>query len=657
MERVQLIAVACAQVRVYKKSSETLGKRFKELNQLHLSDDQLFQDTLQFLNKFASPKLISLSWFENLLDDHYSDLSSFEDLNRRIQTPFSFPASLKVQYRMQDCEDIKEDLNNFFQEISVLQNNQHDSHELQLRCLNLSNQSCDTHDSMVVFQNQVKGLVKEFASPSYQNHNANSDESQKVRSQLTQIHSTIEDLNCSNNLIPQQERLISELNDSLVASLNEVQQSILETFSLELNQLKQSLQEEAKLRTKEPQLLSTFEKIEFSRKDKALREKKLTQLRNITSLMIDENSFLGRGTFAKVKSGRLGDIPVAIKIIQAEGRDAFSPTMKSAIENEILLASLCDHDHVIKFFGYCDVDPRTTHLILELGSMGSLWSILENKERFPSIPISLSIAWMVDILSALSYLHQHKIIHRDVKAENVLVCDGLVCKLSDFGVSKQQMESSFGVQSINHGGTLSFMAPETLPPQCRYSHRSDVYSCGVTCFQIISRSRPLSPPSTMIRFLESSYHFPRWSEFLNGCLAPDTVGRLSAQSSLRLLLETQACESVRGDPRHSFDHPSFHEVQRLCDQRCKTTSRLKYSGSTLTPSPSFPTRLAVTPIINSETAHMGMDLVKCCCSYCCHCVTIALILLFLLLLLFQILSKMSVEDLAVRSKNEDGRGL
>jgi serine/threonine protein kinase len=163
----------------------------------------------------------------------------------------------------------------------------------------------------------------------------------------------------------------------------------------------------------------------------------------------------------------------------------------------------------------------------------------------------------------LSYLHEQRIVHRDVKAENVLLCEGLICKLTDFGLSKQQMESSFGGQSTHHGGTLSFLAPETLPPHGRYSHRSDVYSCGVTCHQILRRSSPHLNHSQMISHLKLSMDCESWQKLVEGSLAPDVGHRLSSRDCLELIREVQSSSLIGGNPRGSRTHVNCGEVQVL----------------------------------------------------------------------------------------------
>ncbi len=173
---------------------------------------------------------------------------------------------------------------------------------------------------------------------------------------------------------------------------------------------------------------------------------------------MDPVVIVGRGGFGEVRLGRYDNREVAVKIIES-GEESWGEKDRSYVENEVLLMSHCHHHSILQLYGYCYPDPRTVYLVMELCSEGSLWSRLQNTTSFPEIPLSLSISWLCDIISALKYLHQHKIIHRDVKAENVLLASGLYCKLSDFGLAKQHLSESLG---SNHSrvGSLDFMSPE-----------------------------------------------------------------------------------------------------------------------------------------------------------------------------------------------------
>jgi hypothetical protein len=510
------------------------------MSQTQSSALPLLEEIIQFIQKFIPPvgEIEMVSWFESVLDDFISDLQTFRLMNNEV-VALGSPSLISDQNCFREYHDIGEDLELLFEDISAFQRAQRNAGhsnsrltQLQTRCLNFLTQSDLTKESLSHLQNQIKEVVVRSQVP------INYDE---IRSQFTQINRSLEDfLSMSHHLIPQHERIMNELNDSFVESLRE-------TFATEFNQLGETI---GRFSQTDDDLRQILERMEFSKKEEVIRQDRLSRLKKFTSqFTVDEDSFLGRGSFAEVKCGRLDGRAVAIKMIQARG-SSFNATIKTAIENEVLLMSMCHHPCVLQIYGFCEIDPRTTSLILELGSMGSLWSLLENKTEFPSFTLSQSIDWMIDILSGLCYLHQHRIVHRNVKAENVLVFDSFHCKLTDFGLSKQQMESSLGFRSPNTAGTLSFMAPESLPPTSQYSHRSDVYSFGVACYQIISRLPPVphtSSSDTMIRLLRSTIDLKSWDDFVVGCLARDSNQRLSAREASNLILEvkTKICHLTR----------------------------------------------------------------------------------------------------------------
>jgi hypothetical protein len=536
--------------------------------------DELLEEIDAFVKKFVKPDGRSpsareenetmISWFERVLDDLFPDLRSFQFFAERIDQLLGLltPLPNANANANTDCEKIARDLESLSEEISSFRRekgiNDVRVSRLQTRCSNFLSLCRDTNKQISQLQNQVAGVVNLSRSPSPPEENG------EIRSELTQIHHTIEDLLVSSrDIMPQQLVLIDSLNDSLVQSISECRQSMLETFSVELSKLRATTERfhDAALSSRSDgdrkldAILGLLEKESLSKQDEAIRHDRLSRLRMFQSqYSVDQDSFLGKGSFAKVKRGQYANQAVAIKIMEVEGRgSSFSASMKKAIENEALLMSLCRHPCVLPIYGYCEVDPRTTHLILELACVGSLWSVLEKTERIPSIPLSLSIAWIFDILSGLKYLHEQRILHQDVKAENVMLCDGLRCKLTDFGLSKQQLESSFGVPSRHHdaAGTLCFMAPEVRMGS-RSSHRSDVYSCGVTCFQILFRSTPtslLSANSEILPMLESFLGEESWKRFARGCLAADRRERLSSREALELIGEIQQSARIGGDPR------------------------------------------------------------------------------------------------------------
>jgi serine/threonine protein kinase len=220
----------------------------------------------------------------------------------------------------------------------------------------------------------------------------------------------------------------------------------------------------------------------------------------------------------------------------------------------------CKHPAIVQVYGLCDIGRDTSYIVMELSQFGPLSSVLYDSTT--SIPVSVRLAWIMDIASAMDHLHRLRIIHRDIKAENVLVMENLSCKLNDFGLSKEQNTSS-SMGSTKQVGTLIFMAPEIITSG-KYSHRSDVYAFGITMIQILDR---YSPHGTISELIRRAIRFVPQDmkadieNFLTLCLAEANM-RISAADCV---IKAGRLVEVYGDPRDTMNqsHPDRLQVDTI----------------------------------------------------------------------------------------------
>ena len=189
---------------------------------------------------------------------------------------------------------------------------------------------------------------------------------------------------------------------------------------------------------------------------------------------------LGEGGFGvvyKARHARTGDL-VAIK--QSKEMD---PHIVQELQREYQLIGGLAHANVVKVLGF-EVDQRHARLYLEWCAGGSLADLIK---RFPTISEALLRNYTRQILSGLKFLHDHGILHRDIKPRNILVDHKGVLKLTDFGLSRH-IESM--ADRTKMCGTPRYMAPEC--PSGKFSFGSDIWAVGATLTELVSRTLPWS---------------------------------------------------------------------------------------------------------------------------------------------------------------------
>ncbi|XP_026736255.1 LOW QUALITY PROTEIN: mitogen-activated protein kinase kinase kinase 12-like [Trichoplusia ni] len=141
-----------------------------------------------------------------------------------------------------------------------------------------------------------------------------------------------------------------------------------------------------------------------------------------------------------------------------------------------------NHENIVQFKGISTNGPSYC-IIMEFCQYGPLFEYLHSGACFRPAQI---LNWAKEIAQGMSYLHSHKIIHRDLKSPNILVADNLVVKVSDFGTSKEWNDVS-AIMSFT--GTVAWMAPEVIRHEpC--SERVDVWSYGVVLWELLTQEVP-----------------------------------------------------------------------------------------------------------------------------------------------------------------------
>ncbi|XP_062232943.1 G-type lectin S-receptor-like serine/threonine-protein kinase SD2-5 [Phragmites australis] len=217
---------------------------------------------------------------------------------------------------------------------------------------------------------------------------------------------------------------------------------------------------------------------------------------------------LGQGGFGSVYLGTLPDgSHIAVKKLEGIGQG------KKEFRTEVTIIGSIHHIHLVKLRGFC---AESSHRLLayEYMSKGSLdrW-IFQNNEDSPLLDWDTRFNIALGTAKGLTYLHEDcesKIIHCDIKPENVLLDENFLAKVSDFGLAKLMTREQSHVFTTLRG-TRGYLAPEWITNYA-ISEKSDVYSYGMVLLEIISGRKSFDPVEGSEKAHLPSYAFKKLEE-------------------------------------------------------------------------------------------------------------------------------------------------
>ena len=216
-------------------------------------------------------------------------------------------------------------------------------------------------------------------------------------------------------------------------------------------------------------------------------------------------SLLGIGGMAVVfecKDLYTQDI-VAVKILKEELLD--DKVMVSDFKKEIKAAIEMSNPGIMQIYSEGVWHDRP-FLVLEYLEGQTL---LDKIEYYTKFSAKEACEIMIQLLDAISYTHEHKIIHRDIKPQNIFYLPNGTVKLGDFGIAKNEKEAE------NHGkilGSVHFLAPEVLSGE-PFTVCSDLYAAGITFFQLVTGVLPFDGSTNDVAKAHLKKECPKPSDF------------------------------------------------------------------------------------------------------------------------------------------------
>lgn len=209
-----------------------------------------------------------------------------------------------------------------------------------------------------------------------------------------------------------------------------------------------------------------------------------------------KGQLIGKGTYGRVYLGMnatTGEF-LAVKEVEVNPKAAGGDKSKmkelvAALDHEIDTMQHLDHVNIVQYLG-CERKETSISIFLEYIPGGSIGSCLRKHGKFEESVVS---SLTRQTLSGLAYLHREGILHRDLKADNILLDLDGTCKISDFGISKKTDNIYGNDKSNNMQGSVFWMAPEVIRSQTEgYSAKVDIWSLGCVVLEMFAGRRPWS---------------------------------------------------------------------------------------------------------------------------------------------------------------------
>ncbi|KAL5015967.1 hypothetical protein ScPMuIL_005556 [Solemya velum] len=235
---------------------------------------------------------------------------------------------------------------------------------------------------------------------------------------------------------------------------------------------------------------------------------------------------IGEGSFGKVYKGRKkfsGQV-VAMKFIPKVGKP--EKELRN-LRREIDIMRCLHHGNIIEMLDSFETDKEV--VVVTDYAEGELFQILEDDGNLPEDQVKVIAC---QLASALFYLHSHRILHRDMKPQNILLGKGGVVKLCDFGFARAMSFNTLVLTSIK--GTPLYMSPE-LVEEKPYDHTADLWALGCILYELFTGTPPFYTNSIfqlVSLIIKDPVKWPKnmspvFKDFLQGLLTKNPKNRLA----------------------------------------------------------------------------------------------------------------------------------
>lgn len=279
---------------------------------------------------------------------------------------------------------------------------------------------------------------------------------------------------------------------------------------------------------------------------------------------------IGEGASAAVYEARdlHLDLPRAIKVLRASAGK--SADQRRRLWSEARTLSELSHPNVLRMYDFSAHGPYD-YVVMQLADGGSLGQKLR---EHGAMPPAEAVGYALQTLAALAHAHEHGVVHRDVKPQNILLDGADTALLADFGIALLTSDDTRATRTGVAMGTMAFMAPEQRLDARSVGPQADVYAVGSTLYNLLTNDNPVdlfaaAPdssrwrgiPEVIVDVIRKATHYDPSDRYPSaGAMAAELMPAFEVLEALYpggdpIVLEASA-EAIR----YLTEHPTAHTI-------------------------------------------------------------------------------------------------
>jgi serine/threonine protein kinase len=270
------------------------------------------------------------------------------------------------------------------------------------------------------------------------------------------------------------------------------------------------------------------------------------------------------------------DRDVAVKVLKIDPRLGLRETGKSEIvlrfQQEAKAAARLNHPNIVSIY-HVGRQGEQYYIVMEYLDGFPLGQLMKPGERHP---VETVLQWMDQVCDGLHFAHEHGVIHRDIKPDNLILLRNGTVKITDFGIARMEKSEMVKTKDDTFMGTIYYCSPEQLRQFKNIDRRTDVFSMGVVFYQLLTGTLPFREESiaeTIEKIIHREPEPPRRiaaeipasvERIVLKCLAKTPAARFqTAKEVQETLREARPSETARIGPEKTRSGLKIGEGRRM----------------------------------------------------------------------------------------------